>query len=243
MARRLKRLTLRLRAGVPPDIGFSPGVSGCWLCRTDIPVSLRSRSPIRAWGYSTILLPKWFRIPMKDPSAPYDPRRRPEPNTVTPSRLTEAGDFLTVVEGEVQEVSTVVKSGNKSDAVFRTELGWASRGIAEQPTNVVNNSGDERVESVAALRLLQAGGVEVLEVEGMVKAKKDPKKGMAKRLIRSPADIFYYSGAASDDGCLAIGKDCWAAPRDLQDYWKPPFDLEVLILAGCSVLEVHVCPR
>lgn len=204
----------------------------------DIPVSLRSRSPIRAWGYSTILLPKGFRIPMKDLSAPYDPREsRTKYRLSIP--IAEAGDFLTVVEGEVQEVSTVVKSGNKSDAVFRTELGWASRGIAEQPTNVVNNSGDERVESVAALRLLQAGGVEVLEVEGLMKAKKDPKKGLAKRLIRSPADIFYYSGAASDDGCLAIGKDCWAAPRDLQDYWKPPFDLEVLILAGCSVLEVH----
>jgi hypothetical protein len=118
---------------------------------------------------------------------------------------------LTVVEGEVQEISTVVKSGNKSDVTFRSALGWASRGIAEQPANIANDSGDERAESLAALRLLQSGGVEVLEVEGMMKAKKDPKNGFAKRLIRSPADIFYYSGAPNDDGCLAIGRI--AGPR------------------------------
>src|SRR5262249_46802652 len=61
---------------------------------------------------------------------------------------------------------------------------------------------------------------------------------VTKRLIRSPADVFYYSGDANDDGCLAIGKDCWAAPKDLKGYWQWPFDLEVLILAGCSVLNI-----
>jgi hypothetical protein len=69
--------------------------------------------------------------------------------------------------------------------------------------------------------------------------KKDPVKGIVKRLIRSPADIFYYSGAANDDGCLAIGKDCWASPKDLKGYWQSPFDLEVLILAGSSVLSIE----
>jgi hypothetical protein len=75
--------------------------------------------------------------------------------------------------------------------------------------------------------------VEVLEVEAMAKMKKDPKKGTIKRLIRSPADVFYYSGAGNDDGCLAIGKDCWASLADLRNYWQQPLDLEVLILAGC----------
>jgi OmpA family len=203
----------------------------------DIPVRLRSRSPVRAWGYSTILLPKWFRIPMKDPSAPYDPRM--EARTLYRQSITidQAGDFLTVVEGEFLEVSTVVKSGNKSDTAFRTAL--ASRGIAEQPSNIVNDSGDERLETLASLRLLQSGGAEVLQVEAMAKMKKDPVKGIVKRLIRSPADIFYYSGAANDDGCLAIGKDCWASPKDLKGYWQSPFDLEVLILAGSSVLSIE----
>ena len=49
---------------------------------------------------------------------------------------------------------------------------------------------------------------------------------------------LYYSGDANDDGCLAIGKDCWAAPKDLKGYWQWPFDLEVLVLAGCSALNV-----
>ena len=156
----------------------------------DIPVRVRSRSPIRAWGYSTILMPKWFRIPMKDPAAPYDPKFEARTRYRLSIPIAEAGDFLTVVEGELQEISTVVKSGNKSDVTFRSALGWASRGIAEQPANIANDAGDERAESVAAIRLLQSGGVEVLDVEGMVKAKKDPKNGLAKRLIRSPADIF-----------------------------------------------------
>ena len=206
---------------------------------TEIPVRLRSRSPVRAWGYSTILMPKWVRIPMKDASAPYDPGMEARTKYRLSIPIDQAGDFMTVVEGETQEVSTVVKSGYKSDAAFRAALGWASRGIAEQPDNIVNDSGDERLESIAALRLLQAGGVEVLEIKAMVKVKKDPKKGVAKRLIRSPADIFYYSGAANDDGCLAIAKDCWAAPKDLKGYWQSPFDLEVLILAGSSVLSVE----
>jgi hypothetical protein len=204
----------------------------------EIPVRLRSRSPVRAWGYSTILKPKWVGIPMKDASAPYDPRMEARTKYRQSIPIDQAGDFLTVVEGETQELATVVKSGYWSDRAFRSALGWASRGIAEQPGNAVNDSGDERLESIAALRLLQAGGVEVLEVEAMVKVKKDPKKGVAKRLIRSPADVFYYSGDANDDGCLAIGKDCWAAPKDLKGYWQWPFDLEVLILAGCSALNI-----
>jgi hypothetical protein len=235
----IQKINLQITAwGAPRYWVVAGGSKRVLVMPEDIPVRVRSRSPLRAWGYSTILLPKWFRIPLKDPAAPYDARFEVRTRYRLSIPIGEAGDFLTVVEGEVQEISTVVKSGNKSDVTFRSALGWASRGIAEQPANIANDSGDERAESLAALRLLQSGGVEVLEVEGMMKAKKDPKNGFAKRLIRSPADVFYYSGAANDDGCLAIGKDCWASPRDLLGYWQPPFDLEVLILAGCSVLNV-----
>jgi hypothetical protein len=54
----------------------------------------------------------------------------------------------------------------------------------------------------------------------------------------NPADVFYYSGDCKDDGCLAIGKDCWISPMDLKGYWQPPFDLKVLILAGCPALHI-----
>jgi OmpA family len=234
----IEKINIEMTAWGAPRYWVLAGGKRVPVMPADIPVRLRSRSPVRTWGYSTILLPKWFRIPMKDPSAPYDPRMEARTRYRQSIPIEQAGDFLTVVEGELQEVATVVKSGNKSDVAFRAALGWASRGIAEQPGNIVNDSGDERVESLSALRLLQSGGVEVLEVEAMAKMKKDPKKGIVKRLIRSPADVFYYSGAANDDGCLAIGKDCWASPEDLRNYWQQPFDLEVLILAGCSVLNV-----
>jgi hypothetical protein len=114
----------------------------------------------------------------------------------------------------------------------------ASRGVAEQPKNAGGDVGSERDESVAALRLFQAGGVEILEVEGMVREKKDPRKRVAKRLIRNPADVFYYSGDGRDDGCLTIDKDCWVSPMDLKAYSRPRFDLKVLILAGCPVLYI-----
>jgi hypothetical protein len=37
---------------------------------------------------------------------------------------------------------------------------------------------------------------------------------------------------------LAVGTNGGAAPADLQSYWKVPFDLELLILAGCAVLDL-----
>ena len=53
--------------------------------------------------------------------------------------------------------------------------------------------------------------------------------------IRSPADVFYYGGTSKNGVALAVGTNGGAAPSDLQSYWKVPFDLELLILAGCAV--------
>ena len=238
----IDKINIQVTAWGAPRYWVLAGGKRAPVMPAEIPVRLRSHPPLAELGagYPTIFRPKWFRIPMKDSSAPYDPRMEARTwyRDSIPIGQTGAGDFLIATEGEFREVATVVKSGNKSDVAFRTALEWPSRGIAEQPGNAVNDSGSERDESLAAQRLLQSGGVEVLEVEGMVKEKKDPKKRIAKRLIRNPADVFYYSGDANDDGCLAIGTDCWASPKDLQGYWQPPFDLKVLILAGCSVLNI-----
>jgi len=86
----------------------------------------------------------------------------------------------------------------------------------------------------------------LLEALAVAKSIADPKKGILKQLIRNPADVFYYAGAGNDDGCLALQQngwttkkpECWLSPDELQDLWKPPFDLKVLILAGCPVLTV-----
>src|SRR5215831_1983687 len=68
-------------------------------------------SPVRAWGDSTILKPKWVGIPMEDASAPYDPRMEARTKYRQAIPIDQAGDFMTVVEGETQELATVVKSG------------------------------------------------------------------------------------------------------------------------------------
>jgi hypothetical protein len=199
----------------------------------DLPVRLRSRGSIRSWSNPTILLPKFMRIPIKDPARPQFANMWVEYRLSLP--IGDAGNFMTVVEGEFREAASVVRSGGTSDVSFRSALGWAPRGIASQNA-YGGSSGSENEESPDALRLFQAGGVEVLEVESVSKA--DPRKGVAKRLIRNPADVFYYAGAGKGDGCLAVGKDCWLSPQDLKGYWKVPFDLEMLILAGCSVLSL-----
>jgi hypothetical protein len=48
------------------------------------------------------------------------------------------------------------------------------------------------------------------------------------RLIRNPADVFFYSGHGLKTGCLALACDCgpsgdytcWATADDLKRYWK-----------------------
>ncbi|MGH3778965.1 MAG: hypothetical protein ACRDRR_25065 [Pseudonocardiaceae bacterium] len=73
-----------------------------------------------------------------------------------------------------------------------------------------------------------------------------------KQLVRSPADVLYYSGhGLLGSGKLVIdtqGLPCptptlgtyqdWLGPADLTPVWRSPMDLDVLILAGCSVLRI-----
>ena len=75
--------------------------------------------------------------------------------------------------------------------------------------------------------------------------------GSVKRLVRSPADVVYYSGhGLSGSGKLGIDtqpKPCpqhgpvldWLGPSDLTPVWISPMDLDILILAGCSVLNIN----
>jgi hypothetical protein len=69
-------------------------------------------------------------------------------------------------------------------------------------------------------------------------SKKGSQEGHCQTTHPQPGRCLYYSGDANDDGCLAIGNDCWAAPKNLKGYWQWPFDLEVLVLAGCSALNI-----
>jgi hypothetical protein len=201
----------------------------------DILVRLRTRSPIGTWGPATILAPKYYKLPLKDPGTPELDNMWIKYRLSVP--ISDTGDFLSVVEGEYMEMSTIAQPGGKSDVSFRAALGWGSRGTSTQ-SSYGGNSGSERDEIPDALRLLQAGGVEVLDIEPLLRM--DPKKTREKWLIRNPADVFYYGGTSKDGVTLAIGTNGAAAPRDLQSYWKVPFDLELLILAGCAVLNPGV---
>jgi OmpA family len=232
----IKKINIQLTASGAPKSWNLVDKGLVLVMPAEMLVRLRSHPPLAELGvgYPTILAPKGLSIPMKDPDRPSSEARTLYRLAYT---IDQAGDFMTVVEEEFSEVATVVRPGGASDVSFRATLGWASRGGATQ-NPYGGDSGSERDESPAALRLLQAGGVEVLEVEALSKA--DPKKRVLKRLIRNPADVFYYAGEGSEDGCLAIGKNCWVSPMDLRRYWKPPFDLGVLILAGCSVLSMKV---
>jgi hypothetical protein len=180
----------------------------------------------------------------------------------------KAGDSLLEV-ATVRRVRTASDGGTSSDEPFRQVLadgGWALRGAGIQPTtNPKGSTGDKATMRPDAMTLFQAGGVEVLEVT--VQPTPDVHigtHGTEWAFVRSPADVFFYTGhAAWWDGCLLIdpgGHDYkdWLAPDkfgkkhvaedpsvpELLSFWKKnsadiqrsPMDLDVLIFNGCSVL-------
>jgi hypothetical protein len=162
-------------------------------------------------------------------------------------------DKLLMPIDKVKEVATVRRIGGTSDMKFVKALGskWKGRGQAEQAHKCGIDSGSLTDERPDALKLLQSGGVAILEI-------KIPSTSFTiKRFIRNPADVFYYTGhglglgfsrrvvAATSMNCLAIedhtsadGYCCWAKPSDISPHWKSPMDLDVFIIAGCSVLAV-----
>jgi hypothetical protein len=210
-----------------------------------IKVEILSRIPNRDSGQSTLGTPVLLDVP-----------RLVGPNPVnsnqiiyrTSSSLDNIGAFLKV-ESNLKEVVTIVRSGGTSDSEFRKSLGWNPRGSATQPIAVGTSTGSESAEIPDAFTLFRSAGVEVLEVK--VQAQPNWRLPPAvKRLIRSPADVVYYSGhGLSASGKLGIdieNKPCgqhgtyrnWLGPADLTPVWVNSIDLDLLILAGCSVLKI-----
>jgi peptidoglycan hydrolase-like protein with peptidoglycan-binding domain len=212
-----------------------------------IRVELSSRVPNRVGGTATLITP--FKLEV--------PRLRPDP--ANPNRivyrvsqpLASIGDFLRV-ERRLQEVATVVRRGGTSDGVFRSALGWNPRGIATQPIVKGASTGSEPGEIPDAFALFLSAGAEVLEIKVSVQPNWSIP-GAVKRLIRNPAEVFYYSGhGLAKTGKLEIdlrNRPCpdpqhlgdyksWLGPADLIPVWTKFMDLDVLILAGCSVLKI-----
>jgi hypothetical protein len=154
----------------------------------------------------------------------------------------------------LKEVATVVRHGGTSDALFRNTLakgGWAVRGAGRQPAegqpDLTGNVLDEQPD---AKTLFLAGGVEVLEVS--VPASSGLAVGPQAKswvFVRSPADVFFYSGHGAYWNCNLLREQAghtyedWLAPEDILAAWQRqrdtnsmPWDLDVLVINGCSVI-------
>lgn len=208
------------------------------------PVEVTSRVPNGVSGSATLAKPVRLDVPRIGGAAGAGNRSIYRIS----SPLSQLGPFL-MAERSLKEVATVVRRGGTSDARFRRALGWTSRGIAVQPVSAGASTGSELSEIPDARALFRAAGAEVLQV----KVPHQPNwqvPAPVKRLVRSPADVFYYSGhGLSRNGKLVIdiqNKQCpergtyrdWLGASDLIPFWTSPMDLDVLILAGCSVLKI-----
>jgi hypothetical protein len=154
----------------------------------------------------------------------------------------------------IKEVATVVRHGGTSATLFRNTLskgGWALRGAATQPApGRPDLTGDVRKEEPDARTLFLAGGVELLEVS--VPASSGLTVGQEAKnwvFVRSPADVFFYSGHGAFWDCNLLLEQPdhtyldWLSPEEILDSWKRqrdtnsmPWDLDVLIVNGCSVI-------
>jgi hypothetical protein len=200
--------------------------------------------------------PKQRRGGMSSMSGPFKTTAKRQGTTLTyaasvdPWKLApfmKASDFL-------KEVATVVRHGGTSDALFRGTLakgGWAVRGAGRQPAaGKADLTGSVQDEQPDAKTLFLAGGVEVLEVS--VPASSGLKVGPQAKswiFVRSPADVFFYSGHGAYWNCNLLTEQAnhtyhdWLSPETILDAWQRqrdqnsmPWDLDVLVINGCSVI-------
>jgi hypothetical protein len=171
--------------------------------------------------------------------------------------LSSLGKFMTAGDS-LSEVATVVRDGGTSSMLFRSKLargGWAIRGAGKQAAEGKPDvTGDVLEQQPDAKTLFLSGGVEVIEVSVPASpAFKVGPQATTWAFIRSPADVFFYSGHGGWWNCNLLRDDhasgattgypLWLSPETLLDFWKKqtdittsPMDLDVLIINGCSVL-------
>lgn len=110
---------------------------------------------------------------------------------------------------------------------------WADRGRAMQGQN-----GAKGYDTPDPMRLLDAGGVEVLSLISPL-SKFQPRTS-PKWLLRSPASVFLYAGDANTAGCLAWKSNCWAAPDRVLSKWRSNSGMTALILVAPNILQMNV---
>ncbi|QDU28829.1 hypothetical protein ETAA8_39340 [Anatilimnocola aggregata] len=165
--------------------------------------------------------------------------------------------MLGVAEGR-REFATVVRYSSDdmkatADGAFRSQLvygNWADRGMAQQSLRMSNNSGDARLRRPDAKQLMLAGGVEILEIKVLPQPHLKVKDGSTYCFMRSPADVFFYTGHGLGGNLVTHGgpgeglHDDFMTPEELLQAWTvtnpilgpKSLDVDVLIINGCSVL-------
>jgi len=110
---------------------------------------------------------------------------------------------------------------------------WADRGRALQGQN-----GAEGYDRPDPLRLLDAGGVEILSLISPLP--KFQARTSPKWLLRSPASVFLYAGDANTAGCLASKSNCWVAPDRVLSKWRSNSGMTALILVAPNILQMII---
>jgi hypothetical protein len=118
---------------------------------------------------------------------------------------------------------------------FNPDKGWKSGDWESRGSAILGGSASANDRRPDAKRLLEAGGVEVLTLEG-----RHPKEWRYAWLARSPADVFSYSGGGTKTGCLSQAGECWASPEAVLAQWHDLADMKALLMSAPYVLQMNV---
>jgi hypothetical protein len=111
---------------------------------------------------------------------------------------------------------------------------WADRGRALQ-----GQGGAKAYDRPDPMRLLDAGGVEVLSLISPLTTKWQPRT-QPKWLLSSPADVFLYAGDGNAAGCLSWKSACWVQPDRVIAKWRSNSGMKALILAAPYILQMNI---
>ena len=128
-----------------------------------------------------------------------------------------------------------MRDGGTSDRYFIKGNNFVNRG------NAIGNDADKNSEKPPARKLLLSGGAEIVEVsvKSQNNVELDGKEIINKVLIKSPADVLYYSGHGSRYGYLLSVNPEVNAQELLESWRRNSHTLKALIIAGCSVISIH----
>jgi hypothetical protein len=220
-----------------------------------LPCQLTSRSPNLAGGAATL---NGLRL---------DLSKQSDGGISTTFTLTRAWEDLPFRQVDaVNEVATVMRQGKDATAAvdFQAALSFVGRGFARQPGFIRDTSGSYQIgsdtgdsrataEVPPAEMVFASGGLEVLEARIVGSSDIEVLAQPARALVRSPADVWFYSGHGLCTGELAIGPldgtHTYLPWKDANDFimqWQASgnksrtTDMRILVINGCNVLNLDI---